>query len=119
MGFPVRHFCFIKFRFFFIAPLLLLHLHCGLALLHNHFEDSWHNAKDPIHQLSTTVAVKLQKFSIAPGLSLTDSIYPDHRTIALYEDADTLFLPHKYYLTSAKYPTGHPLESFPNKASPA
>ena len=51
----MRRVVFSKLKIFLLLPLMLLHLQSGMVLLHHHFNDSWHDEKDPVHQFSSVI----------------------------------------------------------------
>jgi hypothetical protein len=106
-----------KYCMLLLLPLMVLHLHCGISLLHRHLNDSYHSKKDITHQLSTDIC-RSNETSANCNFPHSTSICTVIPAKSLNVEVPAFFTSYLQNLQSFAPVNSRPLESSPNKASP-
>jgi hypothetical protein len=96
--------------------MLIMHW-CGFELVHQYFDNSHHGHTDPICKINSEV-FKTPKFTVAVSFSDETPISPILHNTSFNVNRNPIISNLRIIVTS-EHPIDRPLESFPNKASPA
>jgi len=99
-------------------PLVLLHLQCGIALLHHHHGNSFYDHKDPTHHICADYPTHTMR-AATPEAPTSQAYHPVlAATVAPVAAPNRLILGH-IRPTASDVNAYLPITSFPNRASPA